>query len=101
MLFDGFREHWPNAWPTPADALREVRETVVPDHINRITLGDDESLLGWIGGISIYDGHVWELHPLVVRGDYRSQGIGRALVEDLEERVAERGGLTLWVGTDD
>ena len=101
LLFDGFREHWPNAWPTPADALREVRETTVPDNINRVAIGDDESLMGWIGGISTYGGWVWELHPLVVKEDERRQGIGRALVADLEERVAERGGVTLWVGTDD
>ena len=57
--------------------------------------------MGWIGGIKQYDGNVWELHPLVVRSDCRGKGIGRALVADLEERVRERGGLTLWVGTDD
>ena len=57
--------------------------------------------MGWIGGISQYDGSVWELHPLVVRSEYRRKGIGRTLVADLEERVRERSGITLWVGTDD
>ena len=38
---------------------------------------------------------------MVVRSDCQGQGIGKALVADLEERVRERGGLTLWVGTDD
>ena len=41
------------------------------------------------------------LHPLVVRQDRQRQGIGRALVADLEERVRERGALTLSLGTDD
>jgi len=44
---------------------------------------------------------VWELHPLAVRPDCQRKGIGRALVNDLEERVRERGGLTIRVGTDD
>jgi GNAT superfamily N-acetyltransferase len=57
--------------------------------------------IGWIGGISQYRGHLWELHPLVVRVSQQGQGIGRALVADLEERVKERDGLTITLGTDD
>lgn len=47
------------------------------------------------------DGHVWELHPLVVRRDLRLRGIGRALVADLEAQVLERGGRTVRLGADD
>jgi aminoglycoside 6'-N-acetyltransferase I len=49
----------------------------------------------------MYNGNVWELHPLVVKEEYRGRGIGKALVNDLEEKVKERGGLTIWLGTDD
>lgn len=44
---------------------------------------------------------MWELHPLVVRPDRQRQGIGRALVADLEALARERGVDTIYVGTDD
>lgn len=49
----------------------------------------------------MYQGHVWELHPLVVRPDRQRQGIGRALVADLERLARERGVDTIFIGTDD
>lgn len=101
LLVNGFRTHWPNAWPDMDAALAEVREALDPDKICRAALDDDGTLLGWTGGLPTYDGHVWELHPLVVRPERQGQGIGRALVADLEAQVAARGGLTLWLGSDD
>jgi aminoglycoside 6'-N-acetyltransferase I len=100
LLVEGFREHWPASWPDLNTALPEVREALEPGKICRAAL-DGDTLLGWVGGISGYDGHVWELHPLVVHPAHQGQGIGRALVADLEAQVRERGGLTLWLGSDD
>ena len=82
-------------------ALEEVRESLGPDRISRVAVDAQGTVLGWIGGIPHYDGHVWELHPLVVHPAHQRRGIGRALVADLEERVRARGALTLWLGTDD
>ena len=101
LLVEGFKEHWPDAWPDVDAALEEVRESLGEGRISRAALDDGGAVLGWIGGISSYGGNVWELHPLVVRPDLQCRGIGRALVADLETRVRERGGLTLWLGTDD
>lgn len=101
LLVAAFRAHWPQAWPTLADALEEVRASLAEDRISRVALDDDDQALGWIGGIEMYDGRVWELHPLAVNPRVQRRGIGRALVEDLERQVAARGGRTLWVGTDD
>jgi aminoglycoside 6'-N-acetyltransferase I len=101
LLVDGFREHAPDAWPNLEAALAEVREALADDRLGRVAVDDNGTPLGWVGGISQYEGHVWELHPLVVAPDWQGRGIGRALVEDLEVRVRERGGITLWAGTDD
>jgi aminoglycoside 6'-N-acetyltransferase I len=90
-----------DSWPTIEEALEEVQESLAADRISRAAIDDNGEVLGWIGGISEYDGNVWELHPLAVRCDRQRQGIGRALVADLEERVRERGGCTIRVGSDD
>ena len=101
MLITAFREHWPEAWPDLESALEEVRESFGDGRVSRVAFDDEGTVVGWIGGIRQYDGNVWELHPLVVRPDCQGQGIGRALVVDLEARVRERGAFTLWLGSDD
>lgn len=101
LLVDAFREHWSDAWPTLKDGLEELSEILEPNRICRAAIDDDGNLLGIIGGIPQYDGHIWELHPLAVQPKMQGQGIGRALVEDFEEQVRQRGGLTITLGTDD
>ena len=101
LLVDSFRQDWPNAYPNLSVALAEVREFFETDRISRIALDNRGEVVGWIGGTPQYDGHVWELHPLVVKAECRRQGIGRSLVMDLEAQARERGGITLWVGSDD
>ncbi|GCE07264.1 GNAT family N-acetyltransferase [Dictyobacter aurantiacus] len=101
LLVEGFRDHSPHPWPDMETALAEVRESLATDRLSRVARDENGAVLGWIGGVSQYDGHVWELHPLVVHVDHQGQGIGRALVRDLEEQVRERGGLTMMLGTDD
>ena len=100
MLMEGFKEHWPDAWPTLESALEEVQESFEEGRISRIAVDTNGLVLGWIGGQPFY-AEVWELHPLVVRMDQQRQGIGRALVSDLEAQVQARGGLTLMLGSDD
>lgn len=100
LLVERFGAHWPDAWPDMASAREEVLECLDAEYICRAAVGDGV-LLGWIGGRPEYDGHVWELHPIVVRADRERRGIGRALVADLEAQARGRGGLTMMLGTDD
>jgi aminoglycoside 6'-N-acetyltransferase I len=101
LLMDAFGEHWPAAWPTLEEALKEVHEMLERERICRVAVDEKGNVLGIIGGIPGYDGNVWELHPLAVQPSLQGQGIGRALVEDFEEQVRLRGGLTITLGSDD
>ncbi len=101
LLVEGFKEHWPDAWPDMETALTEVRGALEVGKICRVAIEEDGTVLGWIGGLSGYGGRVWELHPLAVAPAHQGRGIGRALVHDLEQLVRARGGLTLQLGSDD
>ena len=101
LLVDAFREHWPDAWPTLEKGLEEVHEMLETERICRAAVDEKGDLLGIIGGIPGYDGNVWELHPLAVQPSRQGHGIGRALVQDLEQQVRSQGGLTITLGTDD
>ena len=102
ILIDAFAEHWDTDWQDMDSALEEVRENCDPERICRAAVDDDGSVLGWIGAQDFgYDGIVWELHPLAVDPSQQGRGIGRALVLDLEDRVRERGGKVMFLGSDD
>jgi len=96
----------PQAWDQgplgwDADGARaEVAAALTPGRIARVALGDGE-VLGFAGAIDQYDGHAWELHPLVVAPAARGTGLGATLLADIEGTVAGRGGCTLHLGTDD
>ena len=97
----------PLGWAELTDALEEVADRV--DKTERDGDGEslflaaieDEKVLGWVGMLPSYSGHVYELHPLVVRRDQQRKGIGSLLVRALEKEAKKRGGLTLWLGADD
>lgn len=97
LLVEGFDE--PRGWPTVKLARDEVA-AVLQQGFARAAV-DGTTLLGWVGGLSEYAGRVWELHPMVVRREYRRRGIGRALVDVFEAEARRRGALTATLGTDD
>ncbi|HKS22359.1 MAG TPA: GNAT family N-acetyltransferase [Thermoanaerobaculia bacterium] len=87
------------SWPA-LDVARAEVEYVLREGFARGAV-DGGALLGWIGGLPEYDGHVWELHPLVVRRDSWRRGIGRRLVAAFEAEARARGAYTATLGTDD
>jgi aminoglycoside 6'-N-acetyltransferase I len=101
LLVDAFQENWSEAWQTLEDGLQEIHEIMEEDHILRVAVDDDNKLLGIIGGLSQYDGNVWELHPLAIQPNLQKQGIGKKLLEDFEEQVRQKNGITILLGTDD
>ena len=92
------REAFPEAYGE--DPEEEVRSILQEERIAVKAVLKGE-LVGLIGAIPQYGHTGWELHPLVVRKDLHGKGIGGKLVSLLEEKVAEGGGVTLYLGTDD
>jgi aminoglycoside 6'-N-acetyltransferase I len=86
------------AWQSLDDAIDEVRACLADGNIARMAV-DGPAVQGWTGA-QPRGGGVWELHPLVVRSGRQRQGIGTALVADLEQQVRNRGGDTLFLGAD-
>ena len=100
VLLDGFTTSNTNPWENLTEAIEEIKDSLSENRISRAAIDDDGKVSGWIGAFHDY-ALVWELHPLVVRSDLQNQGIGTALVRDLEQEVKTRGGLTIRLGTDD
>lgn len=101
ILVAAFAKHYPGSWDTIEEAREELAECLDPKMILRAALDTNGRMLGWIGGRPEYDGHVWEMHPLAVDPTSQRNGIGRALVADLEVQVRQKGGLTIMLGADD
>jgi aminoglycoside 6'-N-acetyltransferase I len=100
ILVDVFRQTAPTAWPTLESAQQEVMDMLEPGRICRVALVEG-NVVGVIGGVPRYAGHVWELHPLAVACAWQRRGIGRLLVHDFEVCVKAQGGLTIMLGSDD
>ncbi|MBY0357138.1 MAG: GNAT family N-acetyltransferase [Candidatus Obscuribacterales bacterium] len=100
LLYAGFSDTSPSAWPTMSQAMEEVQASFDPGRLSIVAIADKKAV-GWAGAIREYDGNSWELHPVVVHKNYRLQGIGTALIAEIESRVIEHGGLTLFLGADD
>jgi pimeloyl-ACP methyl ester carboxylesterase/GNAT superfamily N-acetyltransferase len=100
LLHDAFGGQ-ARGWPDFHSARKEVVESLNDGKISRVALDEPGAVVGWIGSMPSYGGKVWEIHPLVVAAASRRHGVGRALVQDLEEIVRRKGAVTLWAGSDD
>ena len=100
LLHKAFKDRT-TTWPDLPSARLTVLESLDDRKISRVALDESGKVIGWIGAVSMYDGHVWEIHPIVVAKAHRRAGVGSALIRDLENLVRENGALTLWAGSDD
>lgn len=91
-------ESFPHAYQDCA--AEEVEKCLADDRVAVMAV-DSGCLAGFVGAIPQYGNTGWELHPLVVKESHRFRGIGTLLVKALEEEVAKRGGITIYLGTDD
>jgi len=83
-----------------SDAEAEIRRMLKKPRIVFAAIADNR-VIGIIGAIPQYGVTGWELHPLAVLKEYQRRGVGSALIEVLEHEVAGRGGVTLYLGSDD
>ena len=83
-----------------SDAEQTVRLMTKKSRVAYAAFADNR-VIGIIGAIPQYGFTGWELHPLAVLKEYQRLGVGSALVEALEREVANRGGVTLYLGSDD
>ncbi len=81
-------------------ALEEVERCLEEDRIAMMAV-EDGQLIGFAGAIPQYGITGWELHPIVVRKSKQFRGIGTMLIKALEREVANKGGVTIYLGTDD
>jgi len=78
----------------------EADSCLADDRIAIIAVAKNH-LVGFIGAILQYGTTGYELHPIMVDNNYRSLGIGTLLIKALETEVVSRGGITIYLGTDD
>ena len=93
-------EAFPHSWPTEEKALDVVNGCLDDGKVAFVAVVDGRAA-GLIGAMPQYGRTGWELHPLVVARNLQRQGLGTGLIQTLEQEVAARGGITLYLGSDD
>lgn len=100
MIAGLMHEGFPHAYRNEKESLVAATDLTEGDYIVMVAMVD-ETIVGVIAAKAMYKHTGWEMHPLVVTEKQRHKGIGRALVERLEERLQSQGCVTLYLGTDD
>lgn len=82
------------------EAMEELQDILADDGFLMMAIEAGE-VRGFAGAIPQYGVTGWELHPLVVKKAEHQRGIGRQLVAALEAEIVRRGGIMVYLGTDD
>lgn len=96
LLFDSFLHSFKDL----TSALNEVYECLETEKVTLVAV-EKGHVIGLIGAKPQYGLTGWELHPLVVLKEKRLQGIGSKLVDQLEKEILKRGGIMVYLGSDD
>jgi ribosomal protein S18 acetylase RimI-like enzyme len=78
-----------NATPSVTDTAVDVRRAVTESSANFLVAEIDGRIVGSI--IGTFDGWRGNIYRLAVHPDHRRKGIARALVNEVEKRLAEQG----------
>ncbi|WP_051208285.1 AAC(6')-Ia family aminoglycoside 6'-N-acetyltransferase [Saccharospirillum impatiens] len=99
LLMNTFQAKGITSWPNIESARQTLDECIA---VPNLCLGMliDGKLAGWVGLRPMYD-KTWELHPLVVAPAQQGQGVGKALLQTLEQRAKAQGLIGIVLGTDD
>ncbi len=95
---DLLREAFPHCYD---DCAEEEMARCLEEGRVALVAVDDGHVVGFVGAIPQYGETGWELHPLVVRASRQGEGVGTRLIHALEAAVAQRGGVTVYLGSDD
>lgn len=99
LLMDAFLAKGNKAWPNLERARQAVGECIAAPNLCLGILYSG-TLAGWGGLRPLYD-KTWELHPLVVAPAQQGRGVGRALMQALEQRARALGLIGIVLGSDD
>ena len=99
ILSKTFLDKGNNTWPTVKSGAKEVEECIENPNIC-IGILEDNKMLGWVGLRPMYE-RTWELHPLVVNTEKQVKGIGKQLLNRIEEIAKSKGIIGILLGTDD
>ena len=86
------------------EANKKIKSMLSKKRIGLVALintGTGLRVAGVISAIPQYGFTGWELDPLAVLKEYQGLGIGSLLVKTLEDEVAKRGGVMIYLGSDD
>ncbi len=101
QMADILAEAFPHAYGHYASEAQEALQEILEDDGFLLMAVEAGEVRGFVGAIPQYGLTGWELHPLVVKSPYRQQSIGRQLVSAVEKEIVRRGGIMVFLGSDD